>query len=141
MSTDLDAALRRALKRVQLSADFEDRLSARVRSEAKAVNTEDVGRLRSSVESDYSTSLQRLARWRRRALGFLTLDVLAIAAIIVIGEALVWRLLQSGAFRGKGEWVTSLLSSSALMGVAMLLPLALLVPLILDRMDYGRSPE
>jgi hypothetical protein len=141
MDSELDQRLQRLFRDLDVSAQFESRLLARVRDERHTLHPDQVNRLRSNVESEYRAARESLARWRRQVLGFLTLDALAIGTTLVIGEWVLSHLLRSVALGGAGEAALNLLSRSGLVGMLLLLPVALLAPVVLAAIDYGRSPE
>jgi len=141
MDSEFDQRLQRLFRDLDMSAQFETRLLARVRAQGHTLQPDQVTRLRSSVESEYCAARHRLTSWRRQLLGFLTLDALALGTTLLISEWALSHLLSSVALGGVGGTALNPVSRSGLIGLLLLLPVALLVPVVLAAIDYGGSPE
>lgn len=128
----LDERLDSLFGAVELSAEFEARLLARVRLEAG---------VRERVERSYRGEVIAATKRRRRLLGFLTLDVAAAGTLLVFAAALASRVLQSApvAVKSSPVWQSMGLGSlSALLAVIVILAGA---AVLWPDFDYGRSPE
>jgi len=141
MESEFEQRLQRLFLDLELSAKFETRLLARVRAQGPGLRPDQMNRLRTKVESEYRAAQRKLTSWRRQMLGFLTLDALAIGTTLLIGEWVLWHLLSSGAMGGAAKTALNLLSRNGLAGIVLLLPVAVLAPVILATIDYGRLPE
>ena len=131
-SDRLDERLDRLFRSVELSGEFERRLMARVSAESQALE---------QVELEYRSGLIRVAKRRRRLLEFLTLDVVAAGALLIFGESLLLRLLQSAPLAVKGSAVWQAVGTGGVSALLVLIPLAALAALLWPVFDYGRSPE
>jgi hypothetical protein len=128
----LDARLDRLFGSVTLSPQFESRLMARVNAQSDVTE---------QVDRDYRTAIAAASRWRRRLLEFLTLDVAAAAGLLIFGEAMLLRVLQTLPPGVKGSAVWQLLAGGAMSGLLALIPIAAIAAILWPIFDYGRSPE
>jgi hypothetical protein len=127
----LDQRLDRLYRAVELSRGFEARLMARVQVESDTI---------ARIEREYQQALVSARRRRQRLLGFVTLDAVAVGALLIFGEFALSRQLLSvpSAITGSAVWQT--LSSYGVLNALVLIPIAA-VALIFAALDYGRSPE
>jgi hypothetical protein len=128
----LGARLDRLFGSVTLSPEFEARLIARVNAQSDAIER---------VDRDYRTAMVAASRWRRRLLEFLTMDVAAAAGLLIFGEAMVLRLLQTLPPGVKGSTLWQLVAGSGMSGLLVLIPVAAIAAILWPVFDYGRSPE
>jgi hypothetical protein len=119
-----DQRLEQLFESVELSPEFDIRLMARVQA-----------------ESQYQATLAAVARQRQRLLGFLTLEVIAAGAVLVMSEAMLLHLLQSLPPRVTGSALWQMVSGGGLLSGLLLAPIAGIAAIVFYGLDYGRSPE
>jgi hypothetical protein len=127
----LDQRLEGLFSAVELSPGFEARLLARVRVESEAI---------ARIEREYQRALLSARHRRRRLLGFVTLDAVAVGALLIFGEFALSLQLQTMPSAVAGSAVWQALSSHGALNALVLIPIAA-VALIFAALDYGRSPE
>jgi len=80
----LDERLSRALRAIDLPADFETRLMARVHAMPAPLAPERATAARAWAQQAYDAGGRELRRWRRAAFRMLTLDALGAATLLIL---------------------------------------------------------
>lgn len=80
----LDERLSQALRAIDVPADFETRLMARVHAEQTARTEERVAAARTWAQQNYDAAGRELRLWRRAALRMLTLDALGAVTLLIV---------------------------------------------------------
>lgn len=111
--SDHDQQLRALFGGLDTKADFDLRLMARLQAERQA---EAIGRAALAREQErarYRREVLGLQSWRRSMLRLLTLDILGIAALLVVAIGAAWQLLGGdvmGISRQYGPYILMVLS-------------------------------
>src|SRR6266699_1394251 len=110
--SELDKHLRALFGGLDTAADFDARLTARLRAESQIDATERAMRARQRERERYRKALLELQGWRWSILRLLTLDTLGIAFLLVVAVATAWPHLNRNVMdisRQYGPYIVTLL--------------------------------
>jgi hypothetical protein len=138
-SDRLDQRLDRLFGSVQLSAHFDARLMARVNAESARLEQDGLAQ----IEGDYRRAVVAARQRGRRLLRSVTLDLAAAVALLIFGEAVLLRALQTvpAGIRVSALWHAVSSNATPALSLLVLIPVAVIAAILWTILDYGRSPE